>query len=167
MMSNTSAGFLSSQLCTEGFLSNTFGGFQVIHSFLKFREAFRSIQMHFNQATKLGGLGFVPYIFLNLPSVLFNLLRGEVGKWIAFIAVVLRSLILLLVVVPNFFTDTIRGSWVGVLICLLIGCYLLQEHIRASGGFRKSFTQSHGISNTFGIIALLVFPVWALVVHFF
>ncbi|KAL5580221.1 hypothetical protein UlMin_012663 [Ulmus minor] len=139
MMSNTSGGFLSSHLCTEGFLSNTFGGFQVIHTFLKL----------LNHATKLGRLGVVPYIFLNLPSVLFNLLRGEVGKWIAFIAAVLR------------------GSWVGVLICLLIGCYLLQEHIKASGGFRKSFTQSHGISNTVGIIALLVFAVWALVVHFF
>ncbi|KAL5551690.1 hypothetical protein UlMin_001866 [Ulmus minor] len=101
-----------------------------------------------NHATKLGGLGVVPYIFLNLPSVLFNLLRGEVGKWIAFIAVVLK------------------GSWVGMLICLLIGCYLLQEHIRAFGGFKNSFTQSHEISNTVGIIALLVFPVWALVVHF-
>ncbi|KAL5540725.1 hypothetical protein UlMin_045037 [Ulmus minor] len=172
MMSNTSGGFLSSQLCTEGFLSNTFGGFQVIHTFLKL----------LNHATKLGELRVVPYIFLNLPSVLFNLLRREVGKWIAFIAVVLRLffprhfpdwlempglLILLLVVAPNFFIETIRGSWLGMLICLLISCYLLQKHIRASGGFKNSFTQSHGISNTVGIIALLVFPVWALVVHFF
>ncbi|KAF2295113.1 hypothetical protein GH714_031558 [Hevea brasiliensis] len=123
----------------------------------------------------------VPYIFFSLPSVIFNFLRGEVGKWIAFIAVVLRlffprhfpdwlempgSLILLLVVAPSFFAHTLKDSWVGVLICLLIGCYLLQEHIRASGGFRNSFTQSHGISNTVGIILLLVYPVWALVLHF-
>nr|AAX18706.1 cold-related protein Cor413 [Gossypium barbadense]ABI97481.1 COR413-like protein [Gossypium barbadense] len=26
----------------------------------------------------------IPYIFLSLPSFLFNILRGEVGKWIAF-----------------------------------------------------------------------------------
>ncbi|KAK5774787.1 hypothetical protein PVK06_042643 [Gossypium arboreum] len=32
----------------------------------------------------------IPYIFLSLPSFLFNILRGEVGKWIALIAVVLR-----------------------------------------------------------------------------
>ncbi|KAA8547285.1 hypothetical protein F0562_003851 [Nyssa sinensis] len=123
----------------------------------------------------------VPYIFFSLPSWLFNLFRGEVGKWIALIAVVLRlflprhfpdwlempgSLILLLVVAPSFFADTLRGSWVGVAICLIIGCYLLQEHIRASGGFRNSFTQVHGISNTVGIIILLVYPVWALVLHF-
>ncbi|KAK9129982.1 hypothetical protein Sjap_010469 [Stephania japonica] len=122
----------------------------------------------------------VPYIFFSLPPVLFSFLRGEVGKWIAFIAVVLRlffprhfpdwlempgSLLLLLVVAPNFFAHTLRDHWVGVLICLLIGCYLLQEHIRASGGFRNSFTRSHGISNSFGIILLLVYPIWALIVH--
>ncbi|XP_024026060.1 cold-regulated 413 plasma membrane protein 2 [Morus notabilis] len=123
----------------------------------------------------------IPYIFFSLPSVLFHFLRGEVGKWITFIAVVLRlffprhfpdwlempgSLILLLVVAPSFFAHTLRDSWVGVVICLLIGCYLLQQHIRASGGFRNSFTESNGISNTVGIILLLVYPVWALVLHF-
>ncbi|KAL0332245.1 UNVERIFIED_CONTAM: cold-regulated plasma membrane protein 2 [Sesamum calycinum] len=119
----------------------------------------------------------IPYIFFSFPAVLFNFFRGEVGKWIALIAVVLRlffprhfpdwlempgSLILLLVVSPSFFAHTLRDHWVGVAICLVIGCYLLQEHIRASGGFRNSFTRSHGISNTVGIILLLVFPIWAL-----
>lgn len=75
------------------------------------------------------------------------------------------SLILLLVVAPGFFAYTIKDSWVGVAICLIIGCYLLQEHIRASGGFRNSFTERHGISNTLGIILLLVYPVWSLVLH--
>jgi len=27
---------------------------------------------------------------LNLPSLIFNIFRGEIGKWIAFVAVVLR-----------------------------------------------------------------------------
>ncbi|CAA2958152.1 cold-regulated 413 plasma membrane 2 [Olea europaea subsp. europaea] len=75
------------------------------------------------------------------------------------------SLILLLVVAPNLFAHSVRDSWVGVAICPAISCYLLQEHMRASGGFRNSFTQSHGISNTVGIILLLVYPVWALVVR--
>ncbi|RWW23311.1 hypothetical protein GW17_00012449 [Ensete ventricosum] len=122
--------------------------------------------------------------------------RGEFGKWIAFIAVVVRlffprhfpgefetsssfdtfgsadwlempgALILLLVVSPGFFAYTIRDGIVGVFICLAIGCYLLQEHIRASGGFRNSFTKSHGISNSIGIILLLVYPIWRLVLHF-
>ncbi|KAG8474359.1 hypothetical protein CXB51_034025 [Gossypium anomalum] len=120
----------------------------------------------------------IPYIFLSLPSFLFNILRGEVGKWIALIAVVLRlffprrfpdwlelpgALILLIVVAPSLFSSTIRNDWIGVVICLGIACYLLQEHIRASGGFRNSFTKANGISNTIGIIILLVYPAWALV----
>ncbi|KAI4367295.1 hypothetical protein MLD38_023050 [Melastoma candidum] len=123
----------------------------------------------------------IPYIFFCLPSLIFDLFRGEVGKWIALIAVVLRlffpkrfpdwlempaALILLMVVAPSFFADTVRDSWIGALLCLLVACYLLQEHIRASGGFRNSFTRPHGISNTMGILILLVYPVWALVVHF-
>ncbi|KAK9165638.1 hypothetical protein Scep_000829 [Stephania cephalantha] len=130
-----------------------------------------------SHANKLKGIGFGTAFLQWLAS--FSAI-GEVGKWIAFIALVLRlffprdfpdwvampgSLLILLVVAPNFFAHTLRDHWVGVLICLLIGCYLLQEHIRASGGFRNSFTRSHGISNSVGIILLLVYPVWALIVH--
>ena len=92
------------------------------------------------------------------PMILFDI----IADWLEMPG----SLILLLVVAPNFFAETLKESWVGILICLLIGCYLLQEHIRSSGGFRNSFTQSHGISNTLGIVLLLVYPVWALVLHF-
>ncbi|KAK0603982.1 hypothetical protein LWI29_010857 [Acer saccharum] len=161
------------------------GGLGFGTSFLKWVASFAAIYLlildRTNWRTNMLTSLLVPYIFFSLPLVLFNFLRGEVGKWIAFIAVVLRlffprhfpdwlempgSLILLLVVAPDFFAHTLKGSWVGVVICLLIGCYLLQEHIRASGGFRNSFTQSHGISNTLGIILLLVYPVWAMVLHF-
>lgn len=120
----------------------------------------------------------VPYIFFSLPTVLFNFLRGQVGMWIAFIAVILRlffperfpdwlelpgAIILIIVVAPNLFAYTFRGDVVGAAVCLVIGGYLLQEHIRASGGFRNSFTRANGISNTIGIILLLVFPVWYLI----
>jgi hypothetical protein len=73
------------------------------------------------------------------------------------------ALILLMVVAPSLLANTVRNDWIGVTICLVIACYLLQEHIRASGGFRNSFTKANGISNTVGIILLLVYPVWALV----
>ncbi|KAG2724630.1 hypothetical protein I3843_01G026300 [Carya illinoinensis] len=161
------------------------GGLGFGTSFLKWVASFAAIYLlildRTNWRTNMLTSLLVPYIFFSLPSVLFNFFRGEVGRWIAFIAVILRlffprhfpdwlempgSLILLLVVAPSFFAHTLKDSWVGVVICLIIGCYLLQEHIRASGGFRNSFTQTHGISNTVGIIVLLVYPVWALVVHF-
>ncbi|XP_022857937.1 cold-regulated 413 plasma membrane protein 2-like [Olea europaea var. sylvestris] len=161
------------------------GGLGFGTSFLKWVSSFAAIYLlvldRTNWKTKMLTALLIPYIFFSFPSILFNFLRGEVGRWIAIIAVVLRlffprhfpdwlempgSLILLLVVAPNFFAHTLRHSLVGVAICLAIGCYLLQEHIRSSGGFRNSFTQSHGISNTVGIILLLVYPIWALVVHF-
>jgi len=130
-----------------------------------------------NWRTKILTALLVPYIFLSLPSIIFGLLRGEIGKWIAFVAVIMRlffpqniksylempgAIILICVVAPSLLSDYIRNSWVGVAICLAIGCYLLQEHIRASGGFRNSFTKSNGISNSVGIVLLVVYPVWAL-----
>ncbi|KAL9690370.1 hypothetical protein QQ045_010768 [Rhodiola kirilowii] len=161
------------------------GGLGFGTSFLKWVASFSAIYLlildRTNWRTNMLTSLLIPYIFLSLPSSIFHLLRDDVGKWIAFVAVVLRlffprhfpdwlelpgSLILLLVVSPGFFAHTLRGSWVGVAICLAIGCYLLQEHIRASGGFRNSFTQKHGISNSLGIILLLAYPVWALVLHF-
>ncbi|XP_010906919.1 cold-regulated 413 plasma membrane protein 2 [Elaeis guineensis] len=161
------------------------GGIGFGTTFFKFLASIAAIYLlildRTNWRTNMLTSLLVPYIFLSLPTSLFSLLRGEFGKWIAFIAIVLRlffprhfpdwleipgSLILLLAVAPGFFAQTIRDGPVGVLICLAIGCYLLQEHIRASGGFRNSFTQSHGISNTLGIILLLVYPVWRMVLRF-
>ncbi|KAL9229428.1 hypothetical protein vseg_004894 [Gypsophila vaccaria] len=123
----------------------------------------------------------VPYIFLSLPDWPFRVFRGDVGKWIAIIAVVLRlfmprhfpdwlelpgSMILLLVVAPDFIAHKMKDSWIGVAVMLIIGCYLLQEHIRATGGVRNSFTKKHGISNTIGLLLLMVYPVWAMLFYF-
>nr|ACG47585.1 hypothetical protein [Zea mays] len=40
-------------------------------------------------------------------------------------------------------------------------CYLLQEHIKASGGFRNAFRKGNGVSNSIGILLLFIYPVWA------
>lgn len=77
------------------------------------------------------------------------------------------ALIILIVVAPGLIANTFRDNIVGVVVCLVIACYLLQEHIRASGGFRNSFTKAHGVSNSIGIIILLVYPIWAAVVIIF
>ncbi|XP_038713708.1 cold-regulated 413 plasma membrane protein 1-like [Tripterygium wilfordii] len=152
-------------------------------SFLEWVASFAAIYLlildRTNWKTNILTQLLIPYIFLSLPSIIFSLFRGEVGKWIALVAIVLRlffprrfpdwlempaALIILLVVAPSLFASTLRSSWVGVAICLAIACYLLQEHIRASGGFRNSFTKAHGISNTVGIVLLLVYPAWALII---
>ncbi|CAJ2635508.1 cold-regulated 413 plasma membrane protein 2 [Trifolium pratense] len=160
------------------------GGKGIGMSFLRWIASFAAIYLlildrtHWrtNMLTSL----LVPYIFFSFPGSLFNFFRGEFGKWIAFVAVVLRlffnkhfpdslempgSMILLLTVAPDLFAIKFRNNWIGVAIDLFIGCYLLQEHIRATGGFRNSFTQRHGISNTLGIIFLIVYPIWALLIH--
>ncbi|GJN23191.1 hypothetical protein PR202_gb10818 [Eleusine coracana subsp. coracana] len=123
----------------------------------------------------------VPYIFFTLPNDLFYLLRGEIGKWIALIKVVLRlffprrfpdwlelpgAVILLVAVAPNLVAYTFRIDLVGEVICLIIGSNLLQEHIRESGGIRKAFKKGKRASNTIGILLLFIYPVWALVVGF-
>ena len=78
------------------------------------------------------------------------------------------SLILLTVVAPAIFADTFRGSWliIGVGVCLVIGCYLLHEHIKASGGLKEAFKKPNGWSNTIGILLLFIYPVWAVVMWF-
>ncbi|KAJ6927150.1 cold-regulated 413 plasma membrane protein 1-like [Populus alba x Populus x berolinensis] len=158
------------------------GGLGFGTTFLEWIASFAAIYLLILDRTNwktnmLTGL-LIPYIFFTLPSILFNVLRGEVGKWIAFVALILRlffpkhfpdwlelpsALILLIAVAPSLFAHTIRNDWIGLVICLAIGCYLLQEHIRACGGFRNSFTKANGISNIVGIILLFVYPAWALV----
>lgn len=161
------------------------GGLGFGTSFLQWIASFAAIYLlildRTNWRTNMLTALLIPYIFLSFPSLLFGLFRGDFGKWLSLIAIITRlffpkhfpdwleapaALVLLMVVAPSLFADTIRGNWIGTLICLVIGCYLLQEHIRASGGFRNSFTKANGISNTIGIILLLVYPVWALILHF-
>ncbi|KAL8124813.1 hypothetical protein AgCh_012459 [Apium graveolens] len=70
------------------------GGLGFGTSFLKWVASFAAIYLLILDRTHwrtnmLTGL-LVPYIFFSFPWALFNLFRGEVGKWIAFVAVVLR-----------------------------------------------------------------------------
>ncbi|XP_050231562.1 cold-regulated 413 plasma membrane protein 2-like [Mercurialis annua] len=163
----------------------TLGGLGFGSLFLEWLASFAAIYLLILDRTNwktniLTGL-LIPYIFFSLPSVVFSLFRGDVGKWIAFVAVILRlffpsrfpdwlelpaALILVIVAAPGLFANTIRGNWIGVIISLAIAAYLLQEHIRASGGFRNAFTKPHGVSNTIGIVLLFAYPVWALVIDF-
>ncbi|CAM8994204.1 hypothetical protein QQ045_007135 [Rhodiola kirilowii] len=152
-------------------------------SFLKWFAAIAAIYLLILDRTNwktnmLTGL-LIPYIFFSLPSLIFDLFRGQIGRWIAFVAVILRiffpkhfreylelpaALILLIVVSPSLLASTVRDDWIGAAICLGIGCYLLQEHIRASGGFREAFSKKEGLSNSIGILLLFIYPAWAIIV---
>ncbi|CAN6292662.1 unnamed protein product [Urochloa humidicola] len=161
------------------------GGLGFGTSFLKWLAFFAAVYLlildRTNWKTNMMTALLVPYIFFTLPHLLFSLIRGEVGKWIAIIAVILRlffprhfpdwlelpgSIILLTVVAPSLFADNFRSDLVGIFICLGIGCYLLSEHIKASGGFRNAFRKGNVVSNSIGILLLFIYPVWALVLNF-
>ncbi|CAN7033517.1 hypothetical protein IGI04_031709 [Brassica rapa subsp. trilocularis] len=162
------------------------GGLSFGTSFLQYAASISAIYLlildRTNWRTKMLTTLLVPYIFLTLPYVIFNFFRGDFGKWIALISITIRlfcpkhfpdwleipaALILLLVVAPSLIAGTVRESWVGAVICLIIACYLFHEHIKASDGFRNALTQKHGLSNTIGIVALLVYPVWTIFFNIF
>ncbi|CAH2076345.1 unnamed protein product [Thlaspi arvense] len=162
------------------------GGLGFGTSFLQWAASISAIYLlildRTNWRTKMLTTLLVPYIFFTLPYVIFNFFSGDFGKWIALIAVTIRlfcpkqfpdwleipaALVLLVVVAPSLIAWTLRESWVGAVICLVIACYLFHEHIKASGGFKNSFTQKNGISNTIGIVALLIYPVWTIFFHIF
>lgn len=102
--------------------------------------------------------------------------RSEIGAWIAFIAVVIRlffpthipdhselpaSLIVLLVVIPKVIIG-FRFNWPGEGISIVIGGYLLYQHIISAGGFKKAFAE-RGVFITIGILLLFVAPIWQFV----
>ncbi|EEF22548.1 COR413-PM2, putative, partial [Ricinus communis] len=70
------------------------GGLGFGTSFLEWIASFAAIYLLILDRTNwrtniLTGL-LIPYIFFSLPSILFSLFRGDLGKWIAFVAVILR-----------------------------------------------------------------------------
>lgn len=116
----------------------------------------------------------VPYVTLNLPNFVFKYFRGEIGLWVAFVAVVLKLffpqhfpdhadlpawLVILMVTLPNLIVGW-RFHLVGVILSLLIGFYLMYEHIRNAGGCRQAVTDRGLVA--VGIVLLFVAPFWTL-----
>ncbi|CAN1225073.1 Cold-regulated 413 plasma membrane protein 2 [Linum grandiflorum] len=70
------------------------GGLGFGTGFLKWVASFAAIYLlildRTNWRTNMLTSLLVPYIFFSLPSSLFHFLSGDTGKWVAFIAVVLR-----------------------------------------------------------------------------
>jgi hypothetical protein len=133
-----------------------------------------------NWRTNLLTALLVPYLALQLPEPIFGFLRGNIGLWIAFIAVVIRlffasqfpqtihgdlelpaSFILLIVTAPTMLVAYRRSIWADA-ISLIIGAYLMIQHINNAGGCRPAFSESRGVSHTIGIILLFVAPLWAI-----
>ncbi|XP_024385780.1 cold-regulated 413 plasma membrane protein 1 [Physcomitrium patens] len=133
-----------------------------------------------NWRTNLLTALLVPYLALQLPEVVFDFLRGGIGAWIAFAAVVIRlffaqsfpnlihgdlelpvAFILLVVTAPKAIVH-FRGHFIGEIVCLVIGAYLLYQHTNHAGGFRRAFAETRGVRHTVGILLLFVAPAWSL-----
>jgi hypothetical protein len=120
---------------------------------------------------------------LRSAEFLFGYLRSDIGRWIAFIAVVIRlffapyfpnlihgdlelpaSTILLIVTAPNL-VITVKDSILGIVISLVIGIYLFIQHLNNSGGWRQAFGEPKGGAHSVGIIFLFVYPLYFLIFH--
>lgn len=162
-------------------------GYSGITGFLQWLAVIAAIYLlvlnRTNWRTNLLTALLVPYLALQLPDPLFGYLRGDIGAWIAFIAVVIRlffaqkypdlingdmelpiAFVLLVVTAPKLIVG-VRGTVISDLISLGIGAYLLWQHTNHAGGFRRAFGEAQGGSNSFGILLLFIAPAWALFWH--
>ncbi|KAB1214615.1 LysM domain receptor-like kinase 4 [Morella rubra] len=85
----------------------------------------------------------VLYLFTSFPTVLFKVLRGPFGCWVAFLAVAANlfwpesfpaSRFLLFVITPDWLADGLRDSIFSGVVCLVVGVSLL---ITELGGIRR------------------------------
>ncbi|KAG9148185.1 hypothetical protein Leryth_014101 [Lithospermum erythrorhizon] len=119
------------------------GAFGLGSSFFKYLASFAAIVCTFldmtNWKTNILTTLLIPYIFFSLPSSIFQLVSNNAGETLVNVAVILRlffpkhfpdwlelpaALILLIAVAPSLVVYELRGTLIGLLICLGIGCYL-------------------------------------------
>ncbi|RVW73276.1 LysM domain receptor-like kinase 4 [Vitis vinifera] len=85
----------------------------------------------------------VLFLLTSFPAVLFNIVRGQIGRWFAFLAVAANLFFprkfpvagfILLVATPDWLANGLRDSIVGGVFCLLLGVCLVITEIRGIGG---------------------------------
>lgn len=110
----------------------------------------------------------VLYLLTSFPTVLFKILRGQFGHWIACLAVAANlflpqtfpvSRFILFVITPSWFVDGLRGSFVGGIFCLVIAILLVIREIQGIGRLRNCETRLFGIGYCLGIFFLFLFTI--------
>ncbi|XP_038722285.1 cold-regulated 413 plasma membrane protein 2-like isoform X2 [Tripterygium wilfordii] len=108
------------------------------------------------------------YLFISCPDVLFNILRGQVGSWIAFLVVAANlffpqtfpaSRFILFVITPDWVTDGLRDSLPGGILSIIIGVSIIFTEIRGIGGFRNCQCNLFCFCYYLGIASLFVFTI--------
>ncbi|OAY33911.1 cold-regulated 413 plasma membrane protein 4 [Manihot esculenta] len=107
----------------------------------------------------------VLYLFASFPTVLFKILRGQFGYWIAFLAVAANlffpetfqvSRFVLFVIAPDWLSNGLRDPLAGGIFCLLMAVLLLMARLREIGGLWGCEYNFHCISYCL-VISLLFF----------
>ncbi|XVE82689.1 hypothetical protein DITRI_Ditri16bG0026200 [Diplodiscus trichospermus] len=110
----------------------------------------------------------VLYLFISFPNVLFKLLRGQFGCWVAFLAVASNLLFpqtipvsrfILFVVTPDWVADRLRDDIVPGILCLIIATLLIVTEIRGIGGLENCRCNCHCFGYWFGVACLLFFTI--------
>ncbi|KAK5783032.1 hypothetical protein PVK06_037539 [Gossypium arboreum] len=88
----------------------------------------------------------VLYLFASFPTVLFKIVRGQFGCWVAFLAVALHlffpdtfpvSRFILFVITPDWLADRFRDDIVPGILCLVITILVTLLEIRGVGGLQN------------------------------
>ncbi|KAK9678220.1 hypothetical protein RND81_11G197100 [Saponaria officinalis] len=79
----------------------------------------------------------------SLPAVIFQILRGQFGCWVAFLSIAASYILpwvfpvarfLLFVVIPDWLAYQLREGMAGGALCLLLGILLIITEVHAIGG---------------------------------
>ncbi|KAL4354561.1 hypothetical protein GQ457_06G035790 [Hibiscus cannabinus] len=88
----------------------------------------------------------VLYLFASFPTVLFKLVRGQFGCWVAFLAVASNLYFpetfpvprfILFVITPCWLADRLRDDNVPGILCLVIAVLITLTEIRGAGGLEN------------------------------
>ncbi|XP_074322688.1 cold-regulated 413 plasma membrane protein 4-like [Apium graveolens] len=94
-----------------------------------------------NRSSKHTSL-LVLFLLICFPTVLFNILRGEFGCWVACLTVLANlfypdicpvSRFVIFAVAPDWLADVLRYNMVGGVFCLILGLLLVVMEIRGGG----------------------------------
>ncbi|XP_039056917.1 cold-regulated 413 plasma membrane protein 4-like isoform X2 [Hibiscus syriacus] len=110
----------------------------------------------------------VLFLFASFPTILFKLVRGQFGCWVAFLAVALNLYFpetfpvprfVLFVIAPDWLAHRLRDDKVPGIICLVITALIILTEIRGAGVLEDSRCSCYCLSYWFSIACLLCFTI--------
>ncbi|XP_031270736.1 cold-regulated 413 plasma membrane protein 4-like isoform X3 [Pistacia vera] len=99
----------------------------------------------------------VLYLFTSFPTVLFKILRGQVGCWVAFLAV--GANLFYPQTCPDWLADELRDGIAAGIFCLIMGVLLVIIEIRETRGFRDFECSFYCFGYIIGIFFLFFFTI--------